>query len=221
MITLDKIMAFIAPHTCLFCCNQGLIMCGQCMSKIATNKPLCYGCGNEIMNEESCPQCVNSKPINRLYYVTRYTDKYKDLLLHFKYFGAQEAGIIISKLMAKQLGSMYGFHITYIPTSPSRARTRGYDQSQLLAHKISVTIGIKFVKYLIRQTKTRQVGSNRFIRLDQAKNSYRVINVHHLSEAKIILVDDVMTTGATLEAAAKELLAGGASRVDAIVFALA
>ena len=106
-----------------------------------------------------------------------------------------------------------------VPTATGRARQRGYDQAKLLAHELSGQIRLPYLDCLVRSGQTHQHGLSRHDSLTQLKSAYRVKRSNRVTGAHIILVDDVVTTGATLEAAAAVLQATGASRVDAVVFA--
>jgi predicted amidophosphoribosyltransferase len=81
--------------------------------------------------------------------------------------------------------------------------------------------GVKVSELLVRHGQTRQVGSHRNTRLVQLKDSYTVKNRIQIVGAHVILVDDVMTTGATIETAARVLKKAGAREVDACIFARA
>jgi ComF family protein len=105
-----------------------------------------------------------------------------------------------------------------VPTATQRARQRGYDQADLLARELSEILGLPHQYLLSRLGQARQVGTGRKQRAAQLAKAFRVkgrvpINSH------IMLVDDVVTTGATLEAAATILKKAGAKRVDAVIFA--
>jgi ComF family protein len=106
-----------------------------------------------------------------------------------------------------------------VPTASSRIRQRGFDHADYLAMKVAKKLGLKKLNALTRVGQTRQVGSERSIRLAQLSGQYIVKYPEFVIGRNILLVDDVVTTGATLRAATKVLRAAGATRVDALVFA--
>lgn len=106
-----------------------------------------------------------------------------------------------------------------VPTATARIRERGFDHTDLLAKRVAMISGLREIKALRRLDQTRQLGSKREDRLTQLTGSFAVKNPLGIHGRKILLIDDVITTGGTLIAAAKALRAAGAKSVDALVFA--
>jgi ComF family protein len=109
--------------------------------------------------------------------------------------------------------------IVPVPTATSRIRQRGYDQAKLLAKAISKQSRLTYLDCLARSGQTHQHGTSRHTRLGQLENAFRVKHPRSVQNAHIILVDDVVTTGATLEAAAKVLKQAGGKQIEALAFA--
>lgn len=106
-----------------------------------------------------------------------------------------------------------------VPTAPGRVRRRGYDQSDIIARRLAKRLKSSHKPLLGRLTGTRQVGSTKRQRRVNMKSAFYIKNSLHVKNNKVMLIDDVLTTGATLEAAAKILLDNGAQRVCAATFA--
>jgi ComF family protein len=106
-----------------------------------------------------------------------------------------------------------------VPTATSRVRQRGFDHSTLLAGMVAKRLNLKSSKAMIRLGQSRQVGKTRTERFRQAEGRYLVIKSKEVLNRNILLVDDVVTTGATLSSAAKALRSAGAKKLDALVFA--
>jgi len=99
-------------------------------------------------------------------------------------------------------------------------RIRGYDQSQLIAKRLAKQLGLPYCRLLRRVGQTRQVGASRQQRKEQIQHAFQPTG-NKLTSQRVIVVDDILTTGATLEAAAAALKQAGASHVTAVVFAVA
>ncbi|HWZ65683.1 MAG TPA: phosphoribosyltransferase family protein [Patescibacteria group bacterium] len=106
-----------------------------------------------------------------------------------------------------------------IPTVINHVRMRGYDHALLLAKELGHLTGLQCKSLLRRNNKLRQVGQGRKQRKIQAKSAFYTSPRLDCRGAHILLIDDVITTGATLEAAAAELYRIGAKQVDAVVVA--
>src|SRR5690606_4610832 len=100
-------------------------------------------------------------------------------------------------------------------------RMRGFDHARRIASGLSRHTGLRHVPALARLGQHRQVGSRRQERLVSLDGAFRLRHGYLVRDARVLLVDDVLTTGATLEAAARTLKAAGAASVDAAVFARA
>jgi ComF family protein len=177
-----------------------------------------------------CKPCLNSLPpvspkqlpnpnLEIVQSATAYGSIAKDLIWKLKSSGAQEAAKIMSSRMLKLLPSTRNCLIVPVPTASSRVRRRGYDQARLIAKELSRQSRLPYLNCLIRQGQAHQVGAGREQRLGQLTNAFRVKYSPLTNNAHIILIDDVVTTGATLESAAKLLKQAGAAQVEAITFA--
>jgi ComF family protein len=149
---------------------------------------------------------------------TIYDGSLKELVWRLKFHGARSA----CKVMAERLAPLLpesGLYLVPVPTATSRVRRRGYDQAKLLARELSKLSGLPYLDCLARTGQAHQVGASRTVRLQQLAKAYRIKKPTLIVDADLLLVDDVVTTGATLEAATRVLRAGGARHVDAIVYA--
>jgi ComF family protein len=109
-----------------------------------------------------------------------------------------------------------------VPTAAARARRRGYDQARLLARELSRRTGLPYLDCLARHGNAHQVGASGGTRRSQLQGVFRVtVPGARLRGARLVLIDDVMTTGATLEAAAAALTRAGAAHMEGLVFARA
>jgi len=151
---------------------------------------------------------------------TEYDGLPKTLIKRFKFERAIAACDPIAELISDTLPYLKPETvITFIPTATSRHRMRGYDQSELLAKRIAKIKGATFVPLLERSSQTRQVGSTKKQRIIQASNMFRLRHERAAEISEVIIIDDILTTGASLEAAAGLLKKAGIKQVSAAVFA--
>jgi ComF family protein len=145
----------------------------------------------------------------------------KELVWRLKFSGARAAAQEIARLLAADMQLPADVVVVHAPTASSRLRRRGYDQAQLIARALARELGLPYLSILKRVGQQQQVGAGRQQRLAQLSEAFRVSQPAVIKDTHVLLVDDVLTTGATLEAAAKTLKTAGAKRVSGVVFAQA
>ncbi len=112
--------------------------------------------------------------------------------------------------------------IVPVPLHIKRKRDRGYNQSELLARSLARQIAIPCGRALIRARSTvPQIGLTDLQRLENVRKAFRCANPQQINERRILLIDDVMTTGATAASASSTLLEAGARRVSVLTVARA
>jgi len=146
-----------------------------------------------------------------LYYFSK-GGKVQHLIHQLKYKGQKEVGIYMGKLLGNDLKTDPGFEtinaIIPVPLHPRKQRKRGYNQSEQFAIGLSESTGIamdikSFVRTVATETQTRK---SRFARYENVKEIFKVTYPENLENKHLLLVDDVITTGATLESCANILL---------------
>ncbi|MDQ3064762.1 MAG: hypothetical protein M3Q36_00625 [bacterium] len=140
--------------------------------------------------------------------------------MKFKYSG--EAADTIAKSMLNTLPHLApNTIIVHVPSATSHVRQRGFDHAKRMAAQLSTELKLPHLPLMARTNQRRQVGYGRNLRLSQMDSAFRVRSGELIDGAHILLVDDVITTGATIESAARTLKRSGAKSVDAIIFAQA
>lgn len=165
-----------------------------------------------------------SKTVAEPYYiaVTPYRDVAKDVVHALKFARARSAADCIARVMAHRVALPDGpWMATHVPTAHTRVRLRGYDQAQLIAKRFAQYQHIPYASLLGRMAATRQVGASRNERLRQAAALCRVKHASLARGSRIILIDDVITTGATMQNASQLLMDAGAQAVYPVAFARA
>ncbi len=223
MNVFERLISIVAPHNCLVCDAEGTLVCSNCASVlVCVSPPRCYRCYKLTTRSSTCKKCRKISSLSHVWITTQYTGVSKELIHVLKFERTRAATDVIVRAMLSSLPDEYQNAIVVpIPTATSRRRLRGYDQSVLIASGISKHLHLPMKQLLVRIGQSRQVGSSKADRLKQLEHAYKVIRKDKVQGSHIILVDDVMTTGGTLESAARTLKKAGASRVDAVVFARA
>ncbi len=195
-------------------------MCDWCrLEGLSTIPSRCYRCRKQTQDFAVCPECRHQTRLRHVWIVSEYGGVSKSLIHKLKFGRAQAAADVIAESMAEKLPYLpKDTLVTFAPTASGRRRLRGYDQSELIARKIASIKGLEFKTLLARSGQSRQVGAKREARKQQLAEAFRALNPECVKGALILLVDDISTTGATLEAAAKTLKQAGAKNVNAAVF---
>ncbi|MGP1436676.1 MAG: ComF family protein [Phocaeicola sp.] len=151
----------------------------------------------------------------------------RNLLYELKYYGNKEIGRFLGHCMANSI-SLSGFFdgidfIVPIPLHPKREKERGYNQSEWLAKGIADITHFPIHKeVLIRSSySTTQTHKTRIERFESMRDMFKCIHPEVLKDKHILLVDDVLTTGATLVAASDAMAGVGGLRISVLTLALA
>ncbi len=204
----------------------------------------CLGCANALFKGEEilCTHCIRDLPktnysfyddnpvksrlMGRLplqsataFLKFRKSGIAQKLLHELKYNNHPEVGIKLGKLLGKEIIST-GTHgidlIIPVPLHPARHRKRGYNQSAKFAEGISSVMGVPWAESISirRENTATQTKMNRSERWENVKNVFGVSNHEALKNKRVLLVDDVITTGATLEACGHHLIESGCSELS-------
>ena len=145
----------------------------------------------------------------------------KDLVVALKYRNRRAAGTVLADLMVRRVGLAAYDVVTWAPTTASRAGRRGFDQSELLARAVARQLGVPCRRLLYRQhhrgDDQHQTGRTRWQRLIGPTFRAR----RPMAAMRVLVVDDVVTTGATMAAAVTALRQAGFGVVDAVAAAAA
>jgi ComF family protein len=221
MSPIEQLLKIIAPFSCVRCGVEGALLCARCREALPTLPPRCYRCNRASASYRTCAACRPHSSLSQVWARTPYEDPAKQVIHRLKFERAQAAARDIAAAMAGMLPADSCEIITYVPTASSRVRLRGYDQAQLIAKELARLQSVPCASLLVRAASARQVGQGRAVRLEQMQHAFRAVHTNRFQKQRVLLVDDVITTGATCEAAAQALRQAGASTVSAAVFAAA
>lgn len=223
MLLFERFISIYAPFCCLGCgAEQDRLLCANCEQALPRAVSQCYICHAATRDFAVCQSCQKRSPLRHVYVAVPYDGLVKEILHAAKYERAKSGLDEIAAFMAPLLDAVLpGSVLVHVPTATSRVRQRGYDQAEVLSRRLAKAQGLPHIAALARIGQAHQVGAGRAERLRHLDNAFRVRYASKVKGAHLILVDDVLTTGATLETAARALKKAGAAQVDAVVFARA
>jgi ComF family protein len=221
MNLLESLTALLAPHLCLVCHKESAPVCQNCAQNcFEPPKSTCYKCQKETINFATCPGCQDHSSIKHVWVASDYSGPSKDLIAMLKFQRVKAAAKVIAERLDDGLPDLPDNSIIVpVPTANGRIRVRGYDQAELIAQDLARRRKLHCRNLLRRLRTTRQVGSGRRQRFEQLQDAFVTQNLQVLRGHPVLLVDDVLTTGATLESAAKTLAQAGVRQINAAVLA--
>ena len=221
MSILNYITRLYAPFSCVGCgCEKDRLLCTACTETIAKVPSRCYRCHQTTRGYEVCSTCRTKTPLRRVAVWAHYEHDAKAVIQKAKYDRAYAGLYEVAEHMATLMPLFEASSVLVpVPTATSRVRQRGYDQATILARRIAQSQSLPYARLLARLGQAHQVGAGRSERVKHLQDAFRPIDAVRIKDAHVLLIDDVCTTGATLESAAKVLRKAGAKRVDALVFA--
>lgn len=222
-----QISKIVLPERCLRCQTLGSLMCDACVAELHfVTGPQCLCCGvpfGEHGGHHRCSRCENDPPFfdeHRALFA--FNQASKDLIHTLKYQNGFQVRRFFSKIIKNHpLGHFDVDFVMAVPLHRKRLAQRGYNQSELLAKAWADFMKKPVKSGFIRVKQTRsQTGLNRKQRFRNLQNAFAVSSCTPLQGKRILLVDDVLTTGATLNMAAKALKNAGAKAVLATSLAM-
>lgn len=205
-------MTIIAPHHCCECGQIGMLLCDNCKYNIISEpENVCLACGKACGERGICSECRTS--YDRAWHVGKRADTLQRLIGLYKFERARSAYRPLASLLDAVLPQLPGGTVLVpVPTVSSHIRQRGYDHTLLVVKRLASIRGLKWSRTLNRQTNTMQRHASARLRKAQAKEAFTV-NGQVDPSTTYLLIDDVTTTGATLQYAAKTLKDAGANNV--------
>jgi len=212
----------LAPPRCALCLSSGALLCGPCLRGlplIAGHR--CRRCGAVAQRPVSaCSQCRGQRlGYDQAIAALEYRGPARDLVHAFKDGGLRSLAQPCAALIALVVDAPDADVVTWVPADPLRQAIRGYHPPRLLAVALARAWGIE-ARPLLRGPLHRrpQRGLSRAERRANVRDAFAS---QPITGRSLVLVDDVMTTGATISAAAGSLRRGGAARVLAVTLARA
>lgn len=231
---LDMVLQWFYPPRCILCgkvmkIGQQDILCHQCQNTVQWKEgAVCQKCGKSIYTDEKC--CERCQKANFVFEkgiaVFSYSDV-KDAIAHFKFHYWKRDAVPLAKLMGDYLLTHYPELaeqtelLIPVPMYKKKQKIRGFNQSELLAKEISERIGKPCSVNNLRRIRNTQPQSllNAEQRKQNIKGAFAVENTEEIKGKTVLLIDDIFTTGTTVNECSKVLYESGADRV--LFFSLA
>lgn len=244
-----NILDFIFPKYCVNCKKFGDFLCSDCFSRLSFDtKNICLACGKPTYNGLTHPGCIRKYDIEGSFTALVYGPIVKKMIFQFKYephltslkslLGDLFYESLIqyeefSKILKHPKSTSFSeaaqvqddkseLILVPIPLSSKKLRKRGYNQAEILAKELSKKFGLKVIDCLerVKDTKT-QVGLNKKERQENIKGAFRIKSKYsaNFKNSRVILVDDVLTTGSTFSEAASVLKHSNVRQVWAVALA--
>lgn len=213
------------PFRCLGCAREGSLICPSCRQKmLEITSPVCPRCGTPQAGGILCPACSNHHhDIDGIRSPFRFEGVTRQAIHQLKYKNLRAIAPTLAELLGNYLDAhpIPGEILVPVPLHRIRLRERGYNQSELLARKLGGIIGLPVIADCIIRRKnnppqTRATSVDK--RRSNVADAFTCRN-HSLKNKKIILIDDVATSGATLNACAATLKTAGAVSVWGLTLA--
>lgn len=215
----------IFPKKCVNCGEFGGFCCAKCLAKIKPNKTqVCPRCGKIRDKGKWCRNCKKDSSLDGVMVGAQYRiGPTKELIHHLKYQNILELAPVLADLLIDQLiDSDFSSEviITSVPLHRRKLNERGFNQAEVLAKMVADKIGYNYQPLLKRiKNKKSQVELSGKKRRESLAGIIKAINPKNIENKIVILVDDVSTTGTTLEECAKILRENGARQVWGLVVA--
>ena len=221
----ERALDFLFPRYCYLCGKplqrEEVLFCLPCQEGLPRLGRACLVCAKPLNQEEElCRDCQKGRPFSRVLVPFLYEDPLAQAIKELKYQGSLWLAKELARLWRQEIPSETFDLVLPVPLHPKRLRERGFNQSLLLARFFDK--GPLSTTALIRKRYTKpQVELNPRERQKNVKGAFKIRDQKALLGRKVLLVDDVMTTGATIEECALELKKAGANEIVVAVVARA
>jgi len=213
------------PRRCVGCGKVGGFLCPECLGKLPKLlPPLCPNCGRSQASGIVCPDCRQRQTeIDGIRSLFRFDEVIRKAIHQLKYRNLKTISPCLAELLADYLRSnpLPGEALVCVPLYPRRLRERGYNQSSLLAGELGRRIDLPVIEDCLIRVKQAQ-PQVRTVGVEERRRNVAdafVCRDERVNDKQIILIDDVCTSGATLESCAAALKNKGAASVWGLTLA--
>lgn len=229
------IMDVVFPRACSGCGaavgGEALYLCWNCLAALPIIRPpFCRICGDPIDGvadgDFACPACIRRPPhFDLARSAARYRGGSRDILQDFKYHGAvwlaRDLNALLLACFRTHFSELAIDAIGWVPLYPARERERSYNQSRLLAWELAASLRLPELPPVLRRVRPTPTQTHLTVseRTANVRGAFAIKNPSAVSGVRLLLIDDVMTTGATVNECARVLKAAGADKVHVLTVA--
>ena len=205
----DSALRLLFPPRCVLCGREGDLICEPCRRSFPPR-----------LDQDAIPKLTGIRAARAVW---PYEGNIREVVRRYKYNGLRSLAPVLALEMAhvlREWGPAINL-IVHVPVHPARLRERGFDQSELLARELSRMTELDAVPALVRlrETGVQARAMSAVERTSNVRGAFHVPNPAQVHRTNVLLIDDVLTTGATLTEAARALRHAGARNVYALTFA--
>lgn len=230
------LLDLLFPTSCVSCGVLGSVFCASCKSVIPLSEPACFVCNARKPSGSICDSCRPRAPyLTRVWWAVAYENEHvRNAITQFKYNSNHSLAQTLADSMiasVKKRAQAHNVHIPAhavllaVPLHTQKRKLRGFNQSELLASHIARALSLPLLQtstlMRTRNTSPQAKAGGREKRMKNVDHAFEVhkASVDKIKNRLIILVDDIATTGSTLNDAARALKIAGAAHVWALVVA--
>lgn len=221
----ERLLDLVFPRRCTGCGRVGSLLCQGCLAGLAPLRPpWCRGCGLPLRRGSRCDGCREAAHVPvTVRSAYPYEGPLREAIIEFKYRGLRSLGPELAVLLAGHLRDHpTGFDVIVpVPLTRERQRERGYNQAEVLARALGRMIDAPVAPDALRRVRsaTPQARINaRSSRFENVAGAFGA-GATPVAGRRVLLIDDVCTTGATLQACGEALHAAGAAGARALTLA--
>ncbi len=225
---IEPLATLFFPPQCALCLqpvDRHLYICPQCIRHLPWLNPTscCQICAQpfegDITESFTCPNCsLQQMYFQKTVSALRNHSGCRRLIIDFKYHAKSYLRFPLAQWLLETIrkSSLKPFdYLVPVPLHPLKLRIRGYNQAELLAQELTKPLQTPMIPLLRRRRSTQtQTCLDRQSRIENLRNCFELVQNTNVMRKSILIIDDILTTGSTVNDCARALIEGGASRVQ-------